>query len=139
MNSHVYQGSCHCQDVKITIYLVDPIESTEIIACNCSICEKLGYIHLIIAKDQFQLNTGWDKLSNYQFNTKIAQHYFCKRCGIKPFYQPRSHPDCWNVNVRCLDDFSKLNLELNTFDGKNWENNIGKIENIGNIKNNKKT
>ncbi len=127
MNTHEYQGGCHCQDIRFILYLENPIESSNITACNCSMCEKLGYIHLIIAKNKFQLTTDWNKLKKYQFNKNIAQHYFCKRCGVKSFYQPRSHPDCWSVNVRCLDDYSKFNLEFDTFDGKNWEKNIEKI------------
>lgn len=127
MSTHEYQGGCHCQDVRFTICLDTPIESSNITACNCSMCEKLGFIHLIIKKDIFQLKSNWTKLSNYQFNKNIAKHYFCKTCGIKSFYQPRSHPDCWSVNVRCLDDFSHFKLDFDTFDGKNWEKNIEKI------------
>ncbi len=127
MSTHEYKGGCHCQDVRFTINLENPIESSDMTACNCSMCEKLAYIHLIIAKDQFQLTSDWNNLSKYQFNKKIAQHYFCKHCGVKSFYQPRSHPDCWSVNVRCLDDYSTFDLKFDTFDGKNWEQNIEKI------------
>lgn len=124
MNTHSYQGGCHCQDVRFEIDLAQRLENTEITVCNCSICEKTGFLHLIIPKSQFKLETSWDNLSNYQFNKKIAKHYFCKKCGIKSFYQPRSHPDCWSVNVRCLDTFSTTTLHIKNFDGKNWEQNI---------------
>jgi hypothetical protein len=124
MNTHSYQGGCHCQDARFEIDLQQSLEKTEITACNCSICEKTGFLHLIIPKSQFSLKTSWDNLSNYQFNKKIANHYFCKQCGIKSFYQPRSHPDYWSVNVRCLDDFSKTTFTIKNFDGKNWEQNI---------------
>ena len=127
MSTYEYQGGCHCKDVRFTICLDKPIESSNITACNCSMCEKLGYIHIIIAKDLFQLKTDWNDLSNYQFNTKLAKHYFCKTCGIKSFYQPRSHPECWSINARCLDNYSKFELMFDTFDGKNWEKNIEKI------------
>jgi hypothetical protein len=127
MITYEYSGGCHCHDIRFNLKLQKPIESNAITACNCSICEKTGFIHLIIAKAQFQLLTDWNKLSNYQFNKKIAKHYFCKQCGIKSFYQPRSHPDCWSVNVRCLDDYSGLNLQIDFFDGKNWQKNIGQI------------
>lgn len=127
MNTFEHQGGCHCQDVRFYVYLDKPIESYDITACNCSICEKLGYIHLIVPKNQFELKTDWENLSQYQFNTKTAQHYFCKQCGIKSFYQPRSHPNCWSINVRCLDIYSKFDIKFDTFDGKNWEQNIEKI------------
>ena len=128
MSTHRYQGGCHCQDVRFKIDLSLRLEKTEITACNCSICEKTGFLHLIIPKSQFKLLSSWDNLSNYQFNKKIAQHYFCKKCGIKSFYQPRSHPDCWSVNVRCLDDFSQTTFLIKNFDGKNWEQNIGSLK-----------
>lgn len=127
MNTHEYQGGCHCHKTRFTIHLPTSIESSSMTECNCSICEKTGYIHLIIPKNQFHLNTKWGSMTIYQFNKKLAQHYFCKICGIKSFYQPRSHPDCWSVNVRCLDDFINMNLTINNFNGKNWEKNIGQI------------
>jgi hypothetical protein len=127
MNTYEYSGGCHCQHIRFNLNLEKLIESTTIIACNCSMCEKTGFLHLIIPKVQFQLLSDWNKLRNYQFNKKIAKHYFCKNCGIKSFYQPRSHPDCWSINVRCLDDYSKLNIQTDEFNGKNWEKNIGQI------------
>jgi len=127
MNTYQYQGGCHCQDIRYEINLQQSIENTDITSCNCSLCEKTGYLHLIIAKNQFSLNSDWNLLSNYQFNKKIAKHYFCKKCAIKSFYQPRSHPDCWSVNVRCIDGFAQFKLNVNNFDGKNWEQNIHTI------------
>jgi len=127
MSTYEYQGGCHCQDIRFKFQLLKAIESNTITACNCSMCEKTGFIHLIIPKDQFQLNSDWNQLCLYQFNKKIAKHYFCKQCGIKSFYQPRSHPDCWSINVRCIDGYNQYNLRIDAFDGKNWEQNIGKI------------
>jgi hypothetical protein len=127
MNSHTYHGGCHCQKIRFSIELNQAIEACELTACNCSICEKTGYLHLIIAKSQFHLNSEWHLLRNYQFNKKIAKHYFCKNCGIKSFYQPRSHPDCWSVNVRCLDNYATLDFQIKHFEGKNWEHNISSL------------
>jgi hypothetical protein len=127
MNVFNYQGGCHCQAIRFTLELNKAIESHAITACNCSICEKTGYIHLIVAKEQMILQADWNQLSKYQFNSMIAEHYFCKTCGIKSFYQPRSHPDCWSVNLRCLDNFSQLKIDYPLFDGKNWEQNIDAI------------
>jgi len=127
MSSHEYKGGCHCQAIRYQIKLDQSIGSRKITLCNCSICEKFGYLHLIIPKLQFKLGSDWDLLENYQFNKKIAKHYFCKKCGVKSFYQPRSHPDCWSINVRCIDNFSQLKLRVNNFDGKNWQQNIETI------------
>lgn len=124
MKTNQYQGGCHCGDVRFKINLNKTIENQEITACNCSLCEKLAYLHLIIPKQELLLSTDWSNMTCYQFNKKIAEHYFCKNCGIKSFYQPRSHPDCWSINVRCIDGFSKFNLKVKNFDGKNWEENI---------------
>ena len=89
--------------------------------CNCSICSKSGYLHLIVPKSQFRLLQGEDFLTTYGFNTGIAQHFFCKVCGIKSFYVPRSDPDGYSVNVRCLDPGTVTRMEIKTFDGQNWE------------------
>lgn len=127
MNENTYQGGCHCGAIRFSLCLNDSIENEIITSCNCSMCEKTAYLHLIKLKEHFTLITDWQELSNYQFNKNIAQHYFCKTCGIKSFYQPRSHPDCWSVNVRCLDGFSDIKIRVNNFDGKNWEQNIQSI------------
>lgn len=127
MNKYSYQGGCHCHQVRYKFTLEQSVESTEVLSCNCSMCEKTGFLHLIIAKTDFKLNTDLDNLNNYQFNKKIAKHYFCNTCGIKSFYQPRSHPDSWSINVRCIDDFANLKLSVKNFDGKNWESNINNI------------
>ena len=127
MSTHEYKGGCHCQSIRYQINLDQSIESCDITLCNCSICEKFGYLHLIIPKSQFKLSSDSSLLENYQFNKKIAKHYFCKKCGVKSFYQPRSHPNCWSINVRCIDNFSQLNLKINNFDGKNWQKNIESI------------
>ncbi|HKO49599.1 MAG TPA: GFA family protein [Polyangiaceae bacterium] len=89
--------------------------------CNCSICSKKGFIHLIVERSGFQLLTGADALVSYRFNTGVAEHKFCGQCGIHPFYTPRSDPDKVDVNVRCLDGVDLTRLELLLFDGKHWE------------------
>lgn len=127
MQSYEYQGGCHCGDVRYKITLSHPLEKSEILLCNCSMCEKFAYLHLIVAKEHFSLITDPKHLHNYQFNKKIAKHYFCKNCGVKSFYQPRSHPNAWSINVRCIDDFSQYQLNIKDFDGKNWEQNIDNI------------
>ena len=89
--------------------------------CNCSVCSKSGYLHLLVDKAHFRLLQGADSLETYRFNTGAAQHHFCKVCGIKSFYVPRSHPDGYSVNVRCLDPGTATGMKVKTFDGANWE------------------
>jgi hypothetical protein len=112
-----YEGSCHCGQVRFTVYS----DLAKAVLCNCSICTKKGFIHLIVPPEDFNLLRGHDDLATYEFNTKTAKHHFCKVCGIHPFYIPRSDPDKIDVNVRCLDGVEIGNLPLSTFDGQNWE------------------
>ena len=87
----------------------------------CSICTKKGFLHLIVARDQFELISGNDDLTTYRFNTGVAQHMFCKHCGMHPFYVPRSDPDKIDVNVRCLDGIDLKAIKIKEFDGRDWE------------------
>jgi hypothetical protein len=89
--------------------------------CNCSICTKKGYLHLIVPPEQFELVSGADALSTYEFNTRVAKHYFCRHCGVSAFYRPRSDPDKVDVNARCLDGLDLTALEVRRFDGQHWE------------------
>ena len=89
--------------------------------CNCSMCRKTGYLHLIVEKAAFRLLQGEDALATYQFNTGTAKHLFCKTCGIKSFYVPRSHPNGISVNARCLDEGTVTAIKTRAFDGANWE------------------
>ena len=89
--------------------------------CNCSMCGKSGFLHLIVPKSCFQLLEGAEHLSTYTFNTGVAKHYFCKVCGIKSFYVPRSNPDGYSINVRCLDQATVRSVKVTHFDGQNWD------------------
>lgn len=112
-----YQGSCHCGRVRFVV-TGDLAAAT---LCNCSICTKKAFVHLIVPPEDFALVSGQDALATYEFNTKTAKHKFCRVCGVSPFYVPRSDPDKIDVNVRCLEGVDVSALELPTFDGKNWE------------------
>jgi hypothetical protein len=89
--------------------------------CNCSVCSKKGFLHLIVAPERFELLSGKDDLTTYRFNTNTARHTFCRHCGIHSFYVPRSDPDKIDVNVRCLDGVDLAALSIKRFDGRNWE------------------
>lgn len=114
-----YNGGCHCSAVR---FEVDAPEEIEVEDCNCSICRMSGYLHLIVPKSAFTLLSDESALNLYTFNTGVAKHYFCKICGIKAFYIPRSNPDGVDVNVRCLDA-PPSNMRIIPFDGENWEAN----------------
>lgn len=118
-------GGCHCGAVRYEVLAPDVIEAVD---CNCSICRMTGYLHLIVPKDRFRLLQGVEKLTTYAFNTGTAQHRFCSVCGIKSFYIPRSHPDGFSVNVRCLDEDAVRVTKITTFDGAHWEDNIDRLE-----------
>jgi hypothetical protein len=119
-----YEGGCHCGRVRFVVH--GDLNTATV--CNCSICTKKGFIHLIVGAERFTLICGREELETYQFNTGIAKHHFCRTCGVHPFYVPRSDPDKIDVNVRCLDDIDIAELKLNSFDGKNWEKAIeGKV------------
>ncbi len=118
-----FKGQCHCGALS---FQFQP-EKIELIECNCSICTMKGFIHLIVAKERFHLLSGTEQLQTYTFHTGVAIHKFCKICGIHPFYTPRSHPDCIDVNANCIDGFSVQDYEIRTFDGQNWE---AKIETL---------
>jgi hypothetical protein len=93
----------------------------EVLDCNCSICAATGFRHLIVPHQDFTLLSGEAALASYRFGTGAANHLFCGTCGIKSFYQPRSHPEAWSVNLNALDTTDALEIHYRTFDGRNWE------------------
>lgn len=123
----VHKGGCHCGRVTFEVTAPDDIEVTE---CNCSICRMTGYRHLIVPRADFRLLSGADDIETYTFNTGAAQHHFCRHCGIKSWYVPRSHPDGVSVNVNCLDPATIRSQHISRFDGRNWEENIHKVSPI---------
>jgi hypothetical protein len=118
-----FEGGCHCQAVRFVVRArLEPV-----LACNCSICSKRGFLHVIVDKDRFTLLTSEEHLERYTFGTKTAQHLFCRRCGISSFYIPRSHPDGISVNARCLDDVDADALRAEPFDGQHWSDSIARL------------
>ncbi len=117
----VHKGGCHCGRVR---FEVDAPAQLPVADCNCSICAKSGFLHLIVEKSHFRLLCGADSLTNYQFNTATAQHLFCKVCGVKSFYVPRSFPHGYSVNARCLDPGTVTQMVVEPFNGQEWEQNI---------------
>ena len=113
-----HTGGCHCGRVRFEVQAPAQIEVLE---CNCSICEKTAYLHLVVPAARFRLLDPATPLTTYTFNTGTARHLFCAVCGIKSFYVPRSHPDGYSVNARCLDAGTVTDMRVIACDGRNWE------------------
>ncbi len=118
-----YHGRCHCGVVR---FVVEAPASVEVEQCNCSICRQSGFLHLIVPAARFRLLSGEEDLTTYRFNTRVARHYFCRHCGIKPFYRPRSNPDGIDVNLNCLK-VMPAEVKIVAFDGDNWEANAASL------------
>jgi hypothetical protein len=110
-------GGCHCGAVRFTGEVAGP--PVPALDCNCSVCRMTGFLHIVVPHEEFELITGRDALISYRFGTGAADHLFCGTCGVKSFYQPRSHPDAWSVNAHCLD--APVEFVIERFDGANWE------------------
>ena len=113
-----HTGGCHCGRVRFEVQAPAEIE---VLDCNCSICTKTGFLHLIVPSERFRLLTDVASLTSYVFNTGTARHLFCSVCGIKSFYVPRSHPDGYSVNARCLDAGTVTGMRTVACDGRDWE------------------
>jgi hypothetical protein len=120
-------GGCHCGAVRFEARLPAKVVAQ---SCNCSICAKSGFVHVIVPESRFRLIQGGDRLTTYMFNTGVARHLFCATCGVKSFYRPRSNPDGWSVNAHCLDGADGLEIEIEAFDGQNWEANAAALADL---------
>ena len=121
--SERHEGGCHCRRVRFRVR----VERHVALDCNCSVCTKKGFLHLIVPLAAFELLQGEGELALYEFNTGTAKHRFCRTCGVHPFYTPRSHPGELDVNVRCLDGDALSEFEIRAFDGANWEQAVGTL------------
>lgn len=121
------QGGCHCGAVRFEA-IVD--QKGQALECNCSICQMSGYQHLIIPAARFRLLRGTEELREYRFESEVARHLFCSRCGVKSFYVPRSNPDGVSLNVRCLELPMSCNLQMSPFDGRHWSKNAGQLRDL---------
>lgn len=113
-------GACHCGQVKFKIEIPNKIT---IHKCSCSICVKSGYLHLIVEAGRFHLSSGAKQLTEYRFHTGVARHLFCRQCGIKSFYVPRSHPQAYSVNLNCVELPPDIEVSFESFDGRHWSKN----------------
>ena len=112
-----YRGRCHCGAVA---FEADG-EIQRVTACNCSICQRAGYLHWYVRPEHFRLLTAPDAFATYRFGTGTARHHFCRTCGVSAFRRPRSDPELMDVNVRCLEDVDPESFPVDRFDGRHWE------------------
>lgn len=117
-------GGCHCGAVQFKVR----DEFKKVTSCDCSIYTKKGFLHIIVSKDDFELLSDQSQLSSYQFYTRTANHLFCKTCGISSFYIPRSHPDGFSVNARCVEGLNISSMNVLNFEGSSWEENINQLK-----------
>ncbi len=111
-----YSGGCHCGAVRFRFMAGEVLD---VLRCNCSICARTGYLHVTVPHAAFELLSDHSTLAEYRFGTRRAAHWFCRVCGIKSFYQPRSHPDCFSIHLGCVD--SDPSARIVDFDGRHWE------------------
>lgn len=122
-----HRGGCHCGRVRFEVEAPAELEVSE---CNCSRCIQIGFLHLIVPRSRFRLVSGETDLTEYRFNTETARHLFCRHCGVQSFYIPRSNPDGYSVNARCLDRSTVESIEIHPFDGVHWEANAGDLRHL---------
>jgi hypothetical protein len=122
-----HRGGCHCGAVA---FEVDAPADLAALECNCSICRMTGFVHLIVPRSRFRLLRGEGDLTDYRFNTGTARHLFCRRCGVKSFYVPRSNPDGYSVNVRCLDRTNIASVTVQPFDDNDREASDARVRDL---------
>lgn len=118
------RGACHCGAVAFVAEVPRQITAHR---CNCSICAMTGFVHVIVPDDRFTLLTGADSLETYRFNTNVARHLFCRVCGVKAYYVPRSHPGAFSMNLACLQLPEIVTVSVEPFDGQNWEREVARL------------
>jgi len=112
--AQVFKGSCHCGAVQFEIESDFP----ELTTCDCSICSRKNALMVKVHESRFKLLSGESSLTEYQFHTRTAKHYFCKVCGIYPFHRKRVTPDFFGVNVFCLEGFDPRGIPVRVTAGK---------------------
>ena len=113
MSLVTHRGGCHCGAVAFEVEAPARLTVSD---CKCSICRMSGYQHLNVQRARFRILKGAESLTEYRFNSGVARHLFCRHCGVKSFYVPRSNPDGYSVNVRCLDPATIEHIEVERFD-----------------------
>ncbi len=115
--SQRFEGQCHCGSVRFAVTTDFP----ELTTCDCSICSRKNALMVKVHESEFELLNGEESLTEYQFHTKTARHFFCKICGIYPFHRKRLTPDYVGVNVFCLEGFDAAGIPIRATIGKEMD------------------
>ena len=112
-----YSGSCHCGKVK---YQVELDLSQTLATCNCSICSRTGSVMAFVPEQRFQLLTGENAMTDYQFKTMNIHHLFCATCGVRSFARgtDRKGSPMYMINARCLEGVDLNAVTTKEFDGR---------------------
>ena len=102
------EGACHCGAVRFRVRLLDGLRSPR--RCDCSLCRMRGAVAVSARVGDVVVTQGRDALTEYRFDTGVARHYFCSRCGIYTFHRRRSNPAECGVNVACLAGVSPFDF-----------------------------
>ncbi|PZQ65693.1 MAG: aldehyde-activating protein [Phenylobacterium zucineum] len=109
----VWSGSCHCGAVRFRV----EAEIDELTRCDCSLCRRRGALMAKVHERALTIEAGEDRLRLYQWNTRVARHWFCGDCGVYTFHRKRAAPDCYGVNVGCLENFDTSDYPFRLADG----------------------
>ena len=113
-----HKATCHCRSVELQISLPDGL--IDVRRCDCSLCRRRGAVAASVPLSDIKIVRGEEFLTLYQFNTKTAKHFFCRKCGIYTHHQRRSNPHLYGINVACLEGINPLKIdEITTYDGVN--------------------
>ena len=111
----LYNLKCHCGAVELEVNT----DLKAIKQCNCSICIRKNAKMCMVTKDSIQIIKGKENLSSYKFNTMIAEHFFCKTCGIYTHHNRRSDPNGAAINIGCIEEINPFHYEAEFIDMKN--------------------
>ena len=112
------EGACHCGTVRFRVKLLDGFNTIR--RCTCSYCRMRGAVAVSARVGDLSFRCGEEALTLYRFNTGVAEHYFCSKCGIYTHHRRRSKPGQYGVNVACLTGVSPFDFaEVPVLDGTN--------------------
>jgi len=105
----IVKSKCHCGSVELEIKLVDGFNTLR--RCDCSFCRRRGAAAVSAPLDGIKIIKGAECLTLYQWNTKVAKHYFCSKCGVYTHHQRRSNPNEYGINVGTIEGINPRDFE----------------------------
>ena len=114
-----FEGSCHCGAVAFSVDADPPAEA---MSCNCSHCQRKGFLLAFLPADTFTLTKGEDALTDYLFNKHNIRHRFCATCGTEAFAEGKGPggSEVRAINLRCVPSIELDSLTINKVDGANF-------------------